>query len=49
MRGWHSVAQVAAAPGTFWEPAALGARVKEELAKGVTRKETLAEVMTAGR
>jgi hypothetical protein len=49
MRGWHSVAQVAAAPGTFWEPAALGARLKEELAKGVTRKETMAEVMTAGR
>ena len=49
MRGWHSVAQVAAAPGAFWEPAALGARLKEELAKGVTRKESMAEVMTAGR
>jgi hypothetical protein len=49
MRGWHSVAQVAAAPGTFWEPAALGARLKEELAKGVTKKESLAEVMSAGR
>jgi NAD(P)-dependent dehydrogenase (short-subunit alcohol dehydrogenase family) len=49
MRGWHSVAQVAAAPGTFWEPAALGARLKEELAKGVTKKESMAEVMSAGR
>src|SRR5215470_647389 len=35
IRGWHSEGLVAAAPGTFWEPAALGARVKEELAKGV--------------
>ena len=49
MRGWHSVAQVAAAPGTFWEPAALGTRLKEELAKGVTKKESMAEVMSAGR
>src|SRR5579863_144731 len=49
MRGWHSVAQVAAAPGTFFEPAALGARVKEELAKGLTKKESMAEVMSAGR
>jgi NAD(P)-dependent dehydrogenase (short-subunit alcohol dehydrogenase family) len=49
MRGWHSVAQVAAERGSFWEPAALGARLKEELAKGVTKKESMAEVMSAGR
>ena len=49
MRGWHSVAQIAAAPGTFFEPAALGAQLKEELAKGLTKKESMAEVMSAGR
>ena len=49
MRGWHSVGQIAAAPGTFWEPAELGAQLKEELAKGVTKKESMAEVMSAGR
>jgi NAD(P)-dependent dehydrogenase (short-subunit alcohol dehydrogenase family) len=49
IRGWHSEGLVAAAPGTFWEPAALGARVKEELAKGVTKKENMAEVMAAAR
>jgi NAD(P)-dependent dehydrogenase (short-subunit alcohol dehydrogenase family) len=49
MRGWHSVAQVAAAPGSFWDPAALGARLKEELARGITKKESMAEVMSAGR
>jgi hypothetical protein len=49
MRGWHSVGVLAAPPQTFWEPAALGTRVKEELAKGVTKKESMAEVMSAGR
>ncbi len=49
VQGWHSVGQVRAPQGTFWEPSALGAKLKEELAKGVTKKESMADVMTAGR
>ncbi len=44
MLGWHSVGKVAQA--AVWEPAALGTRLKEELAKGATRKETLGRVLS---
>jgi protein-tyrosine-phosphatase len=37
--GGAKVAQTA--PGTFWEPAALGTRLKEELGKGLTKKESM--------
>jgi len=48
MKGWHSVGKITqAGPLKFWDPAELGARVKEELAKGITKKETLAEVMSS--
>jgi NAD(P)-dependent dehydrogenase (short-subunit alcohol dehydrogenase family) len=43
MWGWHTVATVSKA-GEPWDPAALGARVKEHLAKGITPKESLAQV-----
>ncbi len=43
MKGWHSVGRVSQR-GVFWEPGALGARLKEELAKGVTKKESLGQV-----
>ena len=47
MKGWHTAARVAQT-GTlkFWDPAELGAQVKEQLAKGLTKKEGLAEVLT---
>ncbi|MBI3302473.1 MAG: SDR family NAD(P)-dependent oxidoreductase [Deltaproteobacteria bacterium] len=45
MQGWHSVATVSK-KGT-WEPAELGPRVKAELAKGLTKKESIAEVFRA--
>jgi NAD(P)-dependent dehydrogenase (short-subunit alcohol dehydrogenase family) len=46
MKGWHSVGKITqTGPLKFWDPAELGARVKQELAKGITKKETLAEVM----
>jgi NAD(P)-dependent dehydrogenase (short-subunit alcohol dehydrogenase family) len=47
MKGWHSVARVTQR-GKIWEPAALGAKLKEEIAKGVTKKESMGEVMAAG-
>jgi len=47
MRGWHTGAKVSKR-GSMWEPAELGAKVKEELAKGVTKKESMGEVMGGG-
>jgi NAD(P)-dependent dehydrogenase (short-subunit alcohol dehydrogenase family) len=47
MRGWHTAGKVLqSGPLKFWEPGELGARVKEELGKGVTKKESLGEVMS---
>jgi NAD(P)-dependent dehydrogenase (short-subunit alcohol dehydrogenase family) len=47
MRGWHTGARVSK-KGSMWEPAELGAKLKEELAKGVTKKESMGEVMSGG-
>jgi len=48
MKGWHSVGKITqTGPLKFWDPAELGARVKQELAKGITKKETMAEVMSS--
>jgi NAD(P)-dependent dehydrogenase (short-subunit alcohol dehydrogenase family) len=47
MRGWHTGARVSK-KGSMWEPAELGAKLKEELAKGVTKKESMGEVMGGG-
>jgi NAD(P)-dependent dehydrogenase (short-subunit alcohol dehydrogenase family) len=41
MHGWHSVGRVT--KQAMWEPAELGARIKEELAKGATKKESIAQ------
>jgi len=50
MRGWHSVGKITqTGPLKFWDPAELGAHVKQELAKGITKKETMAEVMAGSR
>lgn len=46
MKGWHSVDKVQQR-GT-WEPDALGGKLKEKLASGVTAKENLAEVFAGG-
>jgi hypothetical protein len=47
MKGWHSAAKVTqSGPLKFWDPSELGARIKEQLSKGVTSKEGLAEVLT---
>ena len=42
MRGWHSVSKLS--QRATWDPAALGERLKAELAKGLTAKENLASV-----
>jgi NAD(P)-dependent dehydrogenase (short-subunit alcohol dehydrogenase family) len=44
MQGWHSVGKVAK-KGAMWEPAELGSKLKEELAKGATKKENMGAVM----
>lgn len=46
MQGWHSVAKVQ--QHAVWEPDSLGAKLKAELAKGLTRKETMADVFAGG-
>jgi NAD(P)-dependent dehydrogenase (short-subunit alcohol dehydrogenase family) len=46
MRGWHSVAKIKqSGPLKFWDPAELGVKVKEQLATGVTKKESLGDVL----
>jgi NAD(P)-dependent dehydrogenase (short-subunit alcohol dehydrogenase family) len=42
MQGWHSVATVQKKGD--WDPAELGPKVKAELAKGLTKKESIAEI-----
>ncbi|MBP1684692.1 MAG: short-chain dehydrogenase [Deltaproteobacteria bacterium] len=45
MKGWHSAAKIY--KRAVWDPSELGEQVKAELAKGVTAKEDLREVMTS--
>jgi NAD(P)-dependent dehydrogenase (short-subunit alcohol dehydrogenase family) len=47
MKGWQSVAKITqSGPLKFWDPAELGTHIKEQLARGVTDKERLADVLT---
>jgi NAD(P)-dependent dehydrogenase (short-subunit alcohol dehydrogenase family) len=46
LQGWHTVGRVQK-HGT-WDPAALGDGLRAELAKGITRKETAADVFAGG-
>jgi NAD(P)-dependent dehydrogenase (short-subunit alcohol dehydrogenase family) len=47
MKGWHSAARINNDKKT-WDPAKLGARIKEELAKGITKPETMNDVFANG-
>jgi NAD(P)-dependent dehydrogenase (short-subunit alcohol dehydrogenase family) len=47
MKGWNSVARVRSKQQT-WEPAELGKRLKEELAKGITAGENMGDVFAEG-
>lgn len=46
MQGWHSAAKVQ--QHATWEPEGLGTKLRAELVKGVTRKETTADVFAGG-
>jgi len=46
MQGWHSVGKVQ--QHAVWDPQELGTKLKAELAKGGTRKETMADVFAGG-
>ncbi len=46
MQGWHSVGKVQ--QHAVWDPASLGAKIKVELAKGITKKETMQDVFAGG-
>ena len=48
MKGWHSAMRIQNEKLETWDPATLGARVKEELAKGITAPETMADIFTGG-
>jgi NAD(P)-dependent dehydrogenase (short-subunit alcohol dehydrogenase family) len=45
MAGWHTVGQVS--QKATWEPAALGDKLKGELAKGVTAKENIGAILAS--
>jgi NAD(P)-dependent dehydrogenase (short-subunit alcohol dehydrogenase family) len=47
MKGWHSATRIKNPEGR-WDPAKLGKRVKEELAKGITAPEGMGDVFAGG-
>ncbi len=47
MKGWHSGSRIQH-KGHVWAPEELGKRIKEDLAKGVTQKESMGDVFAAG-
>jgi hypothetical protein len=47
MRGWHSGGRLQE-KGKVWDPQNLGKQIKAELAKGVTKKEEIAEIFAGG-
>src|SRR6266581_799947 len=48
MKGWHSAARIKNPEPAPWEPTKLGARIKEELAKGITAPEGMGDVCAGG-
>jgi len=48
MKGWTSAARIKNEKEETWDAAALGKRIKEELAKGITKGENLTEIFTGG-
>jgi NAD(P)-dependent dehydrogenase (short-subunit alcohol dehydrogenase family) len=46
MKGWHSAGKVQ--QRATWEPGSLGGKLKAELAKGITKKESTADVFAGG-
>jgi len=48
MKGWHSATKVQNPKQETWDPSALGAAVKEQLAKGITKPETMGDIFSGG-
>ncbi|MGH7895543.1 MAG: hypothetical protein ACREQL_12805, partial [Candidatus Binatia bacterium] len=48
MKGWHSATRVKNPKEAAWDPAELGKRVKEELAKGITAGENMGDIFAGG-
>jgi NAD(P)-dependent dehydrogenase (short-subunit alcohol dehydrogenase family) len=48
MKGWHSAARIKNEKPESWDAAALGARIKEELGKGITKGENMADIFAGG-
>ena len=48
MKGWHSAARIKNPEPTAWDPKKLGARIKQELAKGITAPETMGDIFAGG-
>ena len=48
MKGWHSATRIKNEKSETWDPAALGQHIKEELAKGITKPETMGDVFSGG-
>src|SRR5882762_11942276 len=48
MKGWHSAARIKNPEPAAWDPKKLGARIKEELAKGITAPETMGDIFAGG-
>jgi len=48
MKGWHSATRIKNPEPAPWEPMKLGARIREELAKGITAPEGMGDVFAGG-
>jgi NAD(P)-dependent dehydrogenase (short-subunit alcohol dehydrogenase family) len=48
MKGWHSATRIKNPEATAWDAKKLGARIKEELAKGITAQESMGDVFAGG-
>ena len=48
MKGWHSATRVQNEKQEQWDAAALGGKIKEVLAKGLTKPETMNDIFSGG-
>jgi hypothetical protein len=48
MKGWNSATRIKNEKPATWDAAALGSRIKDELAKGITKGENMAEIFAGG-
>jgi len=48
MKGWHSATRIQNEKAETWTPEALGARISEEIAKGITKRESMMDIFGGG-